>query len=486
MVVKPDKSALSGLSEKSASRIRATLKADIRMSSQTVQAVAERISRKSSTFYKSLDGTISLSLGHLLVALDVIGVEPGDFFARALGTDNTSAALLAALEPLGTVHSRMKRLEKTLRSLETAPINPEPPRNTDAEPLVAKLIACVGKEQRRRISTAERYRDPAVAHRYLEHLDALRYDQPKQAILNAEAVAVRLVPHLRGSREERLALAVKALTIYGSAHRQVGGFATAARAMRVALRTSQRNQLSGLMADILQRGAYVLSDHGRFVEAMKLLDEALVINIDLGYDLGVGMTLVDRGFILNSVGSYSASVTVLAKALPDLQGDSHHVRRNRLAAYEVLSANYRSLGQLDRADKALALALEEFQDSGQLNLAKIRWQQGAVALEREAPAEAEERFREALAVFHRTDGPERALVTLDLAKTLLSQGRVNEAMPLAVGIVDYLKSFRGNRVASAAISGFAQLAIRGKISLREIEEVEQVLRGNKPYHSASR
>ncbi|MCP3915423.1 MAG: hypothetical protein GY711_07700, partial [bacterium] len=214
---------------------------------------------------------------------------------NALGTRVANDALLEDLERFGEIDSRLAAIEKATVEIELT----EPPCRAlpaiDVEAMLAGVLACNGKEQRRRLGDTKRYRHPAFVAAYLEHLDDLRYDDPQQARLNVCVVAVKLIPKLPGPQRERIALQLKAIGVYAAVHRQKGEYATAARALRRALAAARAHGLKRTVGDLLQGAAYVLSAHGRYSDSMVLLDEALVIFYDLRSQAGRGRVQVDRG-----------------------------------------------------------------------------------------------------------------------------------------------------------------------------------------------
>lgn len=268
-------------SEESARRIRRALRAELDGCWGQREAINRTIGHGPEYLSKVCRGVYPIKLDQLLSVLEYIGVDAGRFFADALSAGVANDALLGELERFGEIHRQLRAIEKATVQLELSePLGPVPPP-IDVEAMVARVVACKFREQRRRLSTAQKYRHPAFVAAYLEHLDALRYEDPKVAREITRVVALKLIPRLPGPRRERIALQLKAIGIFGSIHRQKASFATAARAIGFALTFARRHGLPATVADLLQRGAYVLSDHGRYQGMLELLDEALVIYLDL-------------------------------------------------------------------------------------------------------------------------------------------------------------------------------------------------------------
>ncbi len=461
--------------DESARRIREGLGAELDQRGAAAREVKAGLGLSQDYLRKVVRGTRPISIERLLETLRLMGIDAGRFFANVLGTRVRQDALLEELEGLGEIHPRLQRIERALAKLEVA----EPPATTpppiDAEAMLAHVLACTGKEQRRRLRHTEKYRHPAFAAAYLEHLDALRYDDPKEARQNAEVVVVWLIPAMPESNSERLTLELEAIGIYASALRQKGKFAMAARALRRALAAARAHGLHETTAQLLVRAACLLSDHGRFSDVMDLLDEALVIYYDLQSQIGLGAVMVERGTAFYNLGEYPSALGVLERSLSLLRADSVRAKRNRLVAYQVIALAHEKMEDLERAEAALARAVLESDQAGRLNRASLLWDHGVIALARGAHERAEESLREAAAIFRQLKDPNQALVALDLTKALTAQGRTLEAVAMATGMAEYLTTFRGNEIAEAAISEFIRTALAGKLTTRSIDRVQRVL-----------
>ncbi len=463
-------------SDESSRRIRRALRAELDRRWGQRRAINQAIGHGSEYLSKVCRRERPIKLDVLLLALEVMSIDAGRFFADALGASVANDSLLEELERFGEIHRHLPAIEKATVQLELSePLGPAPPL-ADVEAMLSAVVACKVTEQRRRLSTAQKYRHPAFAAAYLEHLDALRYDDPKAARGNARVAAIQLIPRLPGSQRERMALQLKAIGIYASAHRQKEDTATAARALRFALALARVHGLAQTMADLLQRGAYVLSGNGRYRGAMKLLDEALVIVFDLDWQAGLGRVLVDRGTHLYYLGEYRAAIAALEHALKFPLGESGCESRNRLVAHQVLGRCFHSLGDFERAEVAVAEAVAHSENAGSLYRASLLWDHGVIAMACRSYDVAEERLSEASQLFGRLKDSSKALVALDLTKTLEAQGRSLEAVGLAATTAEYLATFRGNRVAEAAVSELMQTVVDGRVSLDVIERVQEKLR----------
>lgn len=459
-------------SEESSRRFRRALRAELDIRWGQRGAINAAIGHDAKYLNKVCLGEFPIKVDELLRALEFMAVDAGRFFASALGARVENDLLLADLERLGEIDSRFPAIEKATVQLELSePPGPAPPIG-DVEELVSAVVACNVREERRRLKTARRYCHPAFAAAYLKHLDALRYDDPKVARENARVVAVKLIPRLPGSQRERMALQLKAIGIFASGYRQKGSFATAACALRFALAFARRHRLPETIADLLQRAAYVLSDHGRYTDALELLGEAMVIFFDLDSHAGLGRVLVDRGTNFYCLGRYRDAVAVARRAQELLLGESRQISRNRLVAHQVLAHSFLKLGDLGAAEMETAQAVAESENAGRLYRGYLLWDHGVIGLERRMYDLAEKRLREASRFLARAGDRNQAMVTLDLTKALVAQSKNLEAVGMAVSTAEYLGTFRGNKVTAAAASDLMMTAVEGRLSLTGIDRVQ--------------
>ena len=480
LAVKPDKSSWERQAEGSAKRIREALQKELTKQNYRLREIEAGVARGKGYFYKYTGGLSNMTIDMLFDTLDLLGLDAGRFLAHALGVVTSAEAVLEDLERFGKIERGLRQIEKATEKLEVSEPGAPPKKAGDAAALVKRVTACGGVERRRRLGAGDRYRSGGFARAYVEYLDAFRYDDPRDAALDAKAVAVKLVPRLGEPQAERLALQARAIGVYGSAQRQRGRYATAARAVRVALELARRYELEEETARLLQRGAYVLSDHGRHEAAMGLLDEALLIYFDLDLQLGLGRVLVDRGFVYYHQADYESALNCLSRGIAVVERDVMSLPRTLLAAYQILGLVHKELGELDQAEDALARAAETVQEPGEVNRAKLAWLRGDLACERNAYADAEERFCQAREILEQCKSPDAALVSLDLTKTLLAQGKGDEAIELAVEMVNYLSAFPRNKVLRAAVPAFAQAAVAGRLSLARVEDLQAKFRAARP------
>ncbi len=434
------------------------------------------LGRSGGYFSKIHKRSFTISLDILLRALDIFDLDPQSFFGQALDIVSTPEHFLAELEHQGEMEPALQRIVRVTRTLEREPgdetVQEKEWSQAPAEALVADVTGSPRAQQRRTLRSARKLRHSAFAQAYLDHLDALRYRRPKEAARLAETVATELVPRLRCPRERRLSLQCRAIGVFGSSHRMMEGFPTAARATRFALDLARKHELAPSTAELLQRGSYVLSDYGLFNHALLLLREALEIYFDRELRFGIGKTLVDRGIMFHYAGSYQNAVRALRRALDYFPERGAGLERNLQAVHYHLALVYTSLGDFDEAESWLREVSDTFAAAGGIPGARLVWHQGKILFAKGEHQAAEKLFRQACEVFENRGDPDGVLASLDLLKALLARGQAQEAQRIAVEMVTPLRRYRGRRIDEETWNEFVQAGLDGEITPSLIDRIE--------------
>ncbi len=441
--------------------------------------IEDRLKISEGYFGKLCRGQYNFKLNLFLRAIDALGLDQRTFFSRALELHPEPEDYLCQLEDQDDADRALPRIARATRELETAEPPPAHPGATATADNVADVAACSRKDQLRRLSASPKYRNQVFARAYLEHLDSLRYDDAELAARLATRVAVQLIPALPGPREERLALQCLALGVFGSARRQKGEFATAARALRLALELARRVGLREDRGNLLLRASYVLSDFGHFHRALALLNEALAIFVRLGAEPGIGRALINQGMMRCYLGEYEDAILDLHQARVKLQG-SEYLARHHLSIYQYLAYAYEQLGMLSDAHEWLEKGAKTFPPTNAVDGARLQWDSGRLAARSGEYERAEALLRSAGATLANKGFPgKEAQVELDLISVLLAQGRGKEASVLASGMAPLLFRFKNNAIAEAAILELISAAAEGRLHERVVDEVRGKLRGER-------
>lgn len=450
-----------------------------------IAAIEAKVDRSEGYLRKFCRGNRSISLNLLLESLEALNVEPGVFFAKALPAACDSDSFLRDLEQPGKEVPLLTKIAKATLRIEaeiacdptktSAVILPQSGADRQAETLVTKVKACSGKEQKRRLRTARRYRTLEFALAYLDYLDKHRYEDTKAALRLVETVALDLVPQIPCCPSQRLAVQCLAVALYGDTHRMMGSYATASHAIRLALETARRLASPQTIAVVLKRGAYLLADHGHFEQALILLRERFEVYFDLGLEVEMAKTLIDRGFMLSSAGRVQESLQVLFRALEMLPPLTSRLRGYYLATYSALAHGYEQLEDFGNADNWLKEAIATFETEDSIPRAKLIWHQGRVAYAKQDYRSAVEYLETALEILDEHSSSAMPLARLDLTRALLANGEPQAAVNQALKMAALLKGLRKNKLMEAAIAEYTRLALEGKLTIAAIDHLQPKL-----------
>ena len=457
-------------------QLRESLHSEVRRNWGRIAEIESRLACSDGYLNKLCSGRNEFKLDFFLQTISALGLDPRAFFSRALGIYPRPKDYLQELEESTESDRSLAKIVRAARQLEASEPAPSQTGTAAIDALLANLVSRPRGDQLRSLRRSLKYRHHAFAQAYLEHLDALRYDDAVEAAKLVTGVAVHLIPTLPGPQSQRLALLCRVLGIFGSARRLKGEFATAARAFGLALELSRRHQLHDETGDLLQRASYLLKDFGHFERALLLLNEALVIFVQLGSSRDIGRALVDHGMMNCYAGHYDTAVLDLQQALRYLEDGAGELSRNRLAAYQFLAYAFEQLGNLDDAEECLAKATQDFLSSHAVDTAKLRWLRGTLAFRRGDYLKSEELLRAAHdTLASHENALQEGVVILDLLRSLLAQGKNQEATHLATGMPHLLMKFRDNRLAEAAIVELISAAVAGQLNEEIVREARAKL-----------
>jgi tetratricopeptide (TPR) repeat protein len=175
-------------------------------------------------------------------------------------------------------------------------------------------------------------------------------------------------------------------------------------------------------AEILVFQASLRNTQGRFAEASALLDHALWLYREAGDTHQEGRTLILKGMVLGDGGDFEAAVASLAEGLPRI--DPAVEPRLLLVAHHNLSWYLCDHGKHEEAAEALQRSRRLYLELGdRMDLVRLRWLEGRIALGQGRPAEAVRVLGLARDVFLEQEiGFDAALISLDLAMAHARQG----------------------------------------------------------------
>ncbi len=466
-------------------RVCATLEADVRRAWGGIQDAEDKSCGRGiiSRYY---NGTREILLKPLLDFLCALGNDPASFFARALGQPLDTEVLL------NDIIVNQQRSDRLWRNVESATLQLERDGDFDGERhtfatqdaianMVRSMAQATSREQIRRLRTTRCYRDRGFASAYLRHLDVLRDDEPDLARRLAARVAIHLVPATPGPLEARIELQCEALGIFGSAARLKARFSIAAQALFLALQLTGRHGLSDAQGRLLHRIVHLLENARKPELALIPLREAIEIYVHADSSVGLGKTLIVQGRIYGCLGRHEKAIEVLTASQRYLPEERLEFARYHCCAYQSLAEAHEQLGDLKEARMLLAKASTFVAEEERVRQASLTWQQGCLSLAEGDAANAEvllDAARERLK--NHVDATQEALVSVDLVRSQLSQGKFQKACNTASSAARFLKPLEGNPTAEAAVFELTRAGIEGRLNIKFVHEVRRQILEARP------
>ena len=403
-------------------RLLELLDTKLQSSSQRIGDVELAIGRYSG-FFRDLRRPSrrgSIRVVDLVATLDHLEIDPAIFFAEALESDLTVLPKTCGGKPPALVErARRRASEEGGGSLDAA---------------------------------------------YLSELDGLRYRDPERVLRLLEDAVDFMVPEA----------IPRLLGVAGSAWRMQLRLNEAEHAFVVGLEIARKRQDSLAEGDLLQRSGYMHAAQGNYRAALLAAREAALTFLLAGDLERVGRTLVDQGMFNVYLGKTRAAIEAYGAALSYLgEGDVS----NRFSAYQGLGVAHEALGELEEASLWVSKALELGGEVEKYLLGNLHWLQGTIALRLDRLDVAERAFREAIEAFQGVNAADTALVTIELVRLLLQDGRAENAYETAASMLRLLEPLRRqrNRVISAAIADLLRHGRRG-FDLALVQKVARLIR----------
>lgn len=283
---------------------------------------------------------------------------------------------------------------------------------------------------------------------------ACRYQDPEQMVLLAEravAVADGLDPMEYG-RELAADLRARAFTELANAYRVADDLEAAERMLRRASEWSGRGtQDPLLLARIMRMAAALRGAQRRFPEALALLDAAYTIYERHGDRFNAGGALISKGLYTGYGNDPEKAIQYLIAGLAMINPASDP--KVVLSAVHNLVNFLTDCGRFHEARRILRRSRKAYFAAGdRLNLIKMRWVEGKIALGLGELDAAEAAFRDAQARFEEAGlGYHAALVALDLTAVLLEKGETAAARKLVEQTITIFRSRRIAREVMAAL-----------------------------------
>jgi tetratricopeptide (TPR) repeat protein len=229
-------------------------------------------------------------------------------------------------------------------------------------------------------------------------------------------------------------------------------------------------------ARVLDLKASLRRDQRRFAEASQLMDEVIAIYHQLGQWHLVGRSLKQKSMICGEAGDGESEIALLRCALGLL--DPEEEPRTFLAARHNLIL---ALHESGRSREAFALLFHTrplyLKAGDRMNLLRLRWLEGSVALGLGRLDQAEVAFREVRGAYVELGlDYDAAVASLDLARVYAQQGRGDALRDLAEEMLAIFRSHSIHREAMAALLFFCQAVDMEKAEVGLIREVAGFLK----------
>jgi len=214
----------------------------------------------------------------------------------------------------------------------------------------------------------------------------------------------------------------------------------------------------------------------RLEEALALLDEAIEIYRKTRDRHLEGRALISQSMIHSYADAPERAVPLLFRALEII--DSEEEPRLLHTIFNNLSFNLVALGRYEQASQVLPEAHRTAREFVTLDDSfRALWVEALLDMGQEHLDDAEPKLRSVREHFIKSGiGYNAALVSLDLAKVYLLQGRTEETKRLAAEMHPIFVSRDVQREAIAALLVFQQAAERESASLRLVDEVIRSVR----------
>ena len=393
-------------------------------------ARVQKALRLNSAYFRDLrrPGRSHFDLRILLDALEVLEIQPSDFFAAVFGTSDPVESFCSEAQAL------FRRFRRRVGILELEAERQEPPTH----PLDSKAV---------RLELAE--------------LNALRKVDPNKVLRRTRS----LLPKVEDS------LVPRVLAVHAAAFRVQGRLDEAQMVLGKAIEWVRSFDDPGLEAELYMRAGYVVASRGDFQRAVDLSERATVLFANHGDGLGIGKSLVERGNWLYGLERYDEASTLFEGALQHFDrgtssGDeveSALDSENRIyhaSCLLSLARTHLRLGDLEAARLWAAEARSRSQDTGLEP--ELAWMQASIARDRGDAVEAEQHLLDVVELYRGVAPVNTALAIVELARLQLESGRVEDSYETAKSMLTVIGDLESNPLVSAALTEVLRIVLAGR------------------------
>jgi tetratricopeptide (TPR) repeat protein len=272
-------------------------------------------------------------------------------------------------------------------------------------------------------------------------------------------------------------LGARAWAMLGNAQRIRSDFRESEKSFLTAERLLKRGTGDPLeKAHLLFLKSSLLGNQQRFAEAFRLLDRVSAIARRCEDPQLHGKALITRGFLLGIAHDPEAAIRYLTEGIRKLDPASDP--RLLVAAHHNLTLYLTESGRYQEALQLLDTARPLYHQVGdRMNLIRLRWLEGKIAVALGQFMEAEELLKGVRKeLVERELGFDAALLSLDLADVYARQGRSAELRRLAAEMIPIFQSRDVHRETLAALLAFQKAAEMEGVTVGLIREVSGYLK----------
>jgi tetratricopeptide (TPR) repeat protein len=328
------------------------------------------------------------------------------------------------------------------------------------------------------VANSSRFWNRALGETLLEQAHEAGFSDPERAAELAR-LAVTLVDLVteEGGGEGIDGLRARAWAQLGNALRIRADHAGAERAFETAIRFLENGRVSSLeTARVLDLHSSLKRDQRRFDEAAGLMDRVISLYRKLGQKALLGRCLKQKSMICGESGDLEGEIALLRRAL-ELLSPEEEPRTFLAARHNLISA----LCEAGRPRDAFALLFHTrplyLKQGDRLNLLRLRWLEGTVALGLQRHEQAAVAFHEVREAFLDLGlDYDAALASLDLTEVYALQGRTEDVRRLAEEMLEVFQSRNIHREALGALSILQQAARLEKAGIVLVREVATFLK----------
>ena len=359
----------------------------------------------------------------------------------------------------------------------------------DAPDLWQRLHSLPYDQQLRQVEEDGELQTWALCRLLLRQSLEATFHRPDLAVQLA-FLAVKIAVHLGDAYDRDWVMDLRALAFayLGNARRVLGELKSADDAFHEAHSHLRRSGTGNprVEAEILDLEASLRSAERRFGETLNLLDQ--VVATFTSEDLEIrdyhraGHALVNRAYTLEQLGDVEQAIAVLREAAPLIveERDPRLVLclKHNLLWFLPAAGRVQEAEALLPEVKELALRL-----GNDLDLVRLRWAEGRVALVLRHRGPAEQAFKDVQREFLERDmGYDAALVSLDLAVLYAQEGCIPELKQLALDVLPVFSSQEVHREAMAALLLFQHACEEERLTVELARQLAALLERERPRH----